>query len=196
MKLRDLGILGTVSAIGLAVGVASVAWASFSSELKIKGTATVESTKWDVAYTNISNAITTGTTEEVTHPEMTATKVGDYEVIFKNPGDSISYEITVKNSGGFDAEVTSVNIPTPRCIGSGDNAINDAKNVCDNLSYTLKYKNSENSVTVGDKLNKKGEEKTLILTLKYADIDNENLLPLSNVTIDNLDVVVTYGQSQ
>ena len=97
--------------------------------------------KWNIFFSRIVNYSCTDNTICTTPTVYTnSTSTGIFSVEFKNSDQSAVYEVTVKNDGILDAELTSVILSTPNCIGNADNeesANNDAETVCNNLSYKL-----------------------------------------------------------
>lgn len=192
-KERTNKILAIV-AICVAVAGLTVGFAAFSSTLTINGTGTVKASNWQVRFENLSAVTKTGTASEVTAPTINTndTNIGDYDVTFTTPGDSISYTFDVANNGTFDAEVTTVTIPTPTCTGTGANAETDATNVCNNLTYTLTYADGT-AINVADALTA-SQKKTLKLTLTYGTSITADKLPSDDVAISNLGITVLYSQ--
>lgn len=192
-KERTNKILAIV-AICVAVAGLTVGFAAFSSTLTINGTGTVKASNWQVRFENLSAVTKTGTASEVTAPTINTndTNIGDYDVTFTTPGDSISYTFDVANNGTFDAEVTTVTIPTPTCTGTGANAETDATNVCNNLTYTLTYADGT-AINVADALTA-SQKKTLKLTLTYGTSITADKLPSDDVEISNLGITVLYSQ--
>ena len=179
-----------VSTVAITIG-----YASFSEALKINGDAIVNHSSWVIKFTNLQPASLLGTAEEITPPEIDAkaTTLSGYNVKFTTPGDSVSYTFDVANEGTFKGKITSLDIATPICTGNGDNAVNDAANVCNHLLYTLTYSDGT-ALSVGDLLNSE-TSKTLILTLTYKDDITAEELPNNDVAVSNLAVTINYGQT-
>ena len=209
--MNDKGFkIGVLVAVIAMVVVVGVGFAAFTTTLNINGTAKVEASSWNVHFYQDPNgcALTnhcftkgntqtgiTSTTTVVKEPTLTDTTISDWDVTFKTPGDNITYEFYVKNDGSFDAKISTFELPTPTCTGTGDNAETDAANVCKHLEYSLITDLTPPSdVAVGNTLNK-SETKTLILTLRYkADITTEEL-PKGDVSISNLGFSIVYTQA-
>lgn len=192
-KDRGTKILAIVAICVAVVGL-TVGFAAFSSTLSINGTGTVNASSWQVRFENLSAVTKTGTATEVTAPTINTddTNIGDYDVTFTTPGDSISYTFDVANNGTFDAEVSTITIPTPTCTGNGADATTDAANVCNNLSYTLTYADGT-AIVASDKITA-GSKKTMKLTLTYSDAVTADLLPKDDVKISNLGITILYSQ--
>ncbi len=192
-RFKTIVILGLIAIFVTVTGL-TVAFASYSQDLKINGTAKVNMSKWEVKFANLSTPTTTGGVVVNTAPtlQLDDTYIGDYSVDFTKPNSSISYTFDIVNNGTFDAILSTLTIPTPTCTGTGDNAEIDAKNVCDKLTYTLTDTEDESPFTVNQGISP-GEKTTVRLTLSYGDVTAENL-PKDDVTISNLQIVATYTQ--
>ena len=190
-RFKTIVILGLI-AILLTVSGLTVAFANYSQELKINGTAKVNKSKWEVKFANLSTTpVITGGVTVNTQPQLKLddTYIGDYDVEFTKPNSSISYTFDVINNGTFDAKLSTLVIPTPTCTGTGDNATVDAQNVCDKLTYTLTKADGQSFVA--DQVITAGNSVSLKLTLSYGDVAEENL-PKDDVAISNLQIVATY----
>lgn len=193
-KNRSERVIGLV-AIFVAVIALGVGFAAYSQTLTINGSGEVKASSWQVRFENLSEASTTGTALETTAPTINTndTNIGEYDVSFQTPGDSISYTFDIANNGTFDAEISSISIPTPECTGNGSNATTDAQNVCSNLEYKLTYTDGGATVSQSDTLNH-GEKKNVTLTLTYKDTITAEQLPTDDVNIDNLGINIIYSQ--
>lgn len=195
MKDKKYGILGAVVLCLAAVAILGITWAAFTQQLTIDGSATVKQSSWKIQFINLQEATTTGTAKEITPPTIESgdTKVGDFAVTLTTPGDSVSYKVSVKNAGTFNAKVSSITVPKPSCEGSGNDAITDAQNVCKYLEYKLTYAEGE-EININDELTS-GQTKELLLTLKYKDNITAAELPKDDVTITNLAATLNYSQA-
>ena len=172
--------------------VVSITYAAFTQNLNINGTGNVQATSWSVHFANLTNAVTSGTAHEDVAPTIKAsrTDIGDYEVSFYTPGDSITYKFDVVNDGDYDAKIAVVTKGTPSCSGT-DTTSNT--NVCNNLEYTLKYTSNNQDVAVNDTL-RKNETKNMTLVLRYKSTIGQNELPTAEVTVSNLGITLQYAQ--
>lgn len=93
-----------------AICIMSVGYAALAQQLTISGTAQITST-WDVKITNIeevgSHASTV--TEETGFPKYTAT-TAEFDVKLVQPGDTITYDVTITNGGTLKAVLESLTI--------------------------------------------------------------------------------------
>lgn len=191
-KERNGKALAIIALLVAIVGL-SVGFAALSTVLTINGTGKVKTSNWDVHFANLGSTPTkVGTATEETAPVLTDTTVQTFDVSLMTPGDSITYTFDVTNAGSYDARISSITIPTPQCTGTGDNATTDASNVCNNLTYTLKYDNGT-AVAANDTLNM-GETKHLVLKLEYSSSVTADQLPTANVTISELQIPIVYVQ--
>ncbi len=194
MNQKKQKIIGGIVAVVAVVTLISITYAGFTQQLTINGTASAIASSWKIKFTNLQAADLVGEAEEVTAPEIKGdTSIGDFSIKLKKPGDSVSYTFDVINEGTFDAEVSSKTVPKPECNGTGQNAEQDAANVCKNLTYTLKYSEG-GEINNNDDLNKNNGTKTLKLTLTYNAETPAEELPKDDVEITNLQAAIVYSQ--
>lgn len=193
-KDRRAKLIAVIALVIAVIGL-SIGFAAYSTTLTIGGSATVKASSWKIMFENLSASVPTGTATEVTAPTINNndTNIGDYSVSFTTPGDTISYTFDITNDGTFNAEISSLTIPTPTCTGTGDNAEVDASNVCSNIEYTLKYTDSGLSLAEGDALNANNNI-NVTLTLTYKSTIAAENLPLKDVSISNLGISIIYSQ--
>lgn len=245
-KRKDMGIIGTMVAVIVAVVGVSIVWAAYTTSLTIKGSATAEGAKWSVIFRDLGSATTgnsagvTSTAIETSTPSISGnTSIENFGISVKTPGDFVSYTFKIRNDGNFDAEIDSnFAMPTPTCTNAsswgGDHApevgyiknddvlamplnydfekINaapviflpsgdddsgstktDAQKVCENLVYTLTYKDNGTAVKAGDTI-AANTEKEVILKLQYKESVSSSDLPTSNVSISGLNITVPFIQ--
>ena len=186
-KTRTIAIIALLFAI-IAV---SIGYAATSTTLRINGSATMDTAKWRVRFKNLSDPVITGNAGIITVPTLSDTVIETYKVRLTNAGDSVTYTFDVTNeSNDMNAIIGTFAKNTPTCIGSGENATDDASMVCSNLVYELKYTDTNEPVKKYDILNA-GETKNLTLTIGYSG----STLPTNDVEINNLDIVIIYDQN-
>ena len=96
--------------IGILCGlllIMSVGYATFQSILKINGTTSITS-NWDIKIINVTKANQTGDAEEAKAPIWTDL-TAYMEANLYQKGDSIEYNVTVKNNGTIDAKLDNIN---------------------------------------------------------------------------------------
>jgi len=192
MNGKNITIILSVLAIIVSVIAVSIVYAEYTQTLKINGTGTVVSTKWDVHFENLKDAITTGNASVTTPAKLKNgnTTIGDYSVILHNPGDSITYTFDVVNNGDYDAKVSALIKKQLNCTGS-DEGTNSY--ICNNLEYTLKYTGDNQDVKADDEL-KKGQTKNITLKLVLKSETSSSRIPSTNVTVNNLGIEIQYSQ--
>lgn len=122
---------------------------------------------WDIRFTDMYQKRKIGEAKEISNPSYSSTKASFY-ISLSNPGDEITYNLTIKNAGTLNAKVLSIYImPENR----DDDPI---------LYYV-------SGIAVGDELNA-GESTNMTVTAKY----NENINS-SNI-LKNVSVIVNYVQ--
>lgn len=93
-----------IAALLVAVLVMSVGYASFASQLTLNGTAEIVG-EWNVEITNIEATEVVG--EAVAGSPTYTKSSATFDADLKQPGDSVTYTVTVKNSGSIDAVLDS-----------------------------------------------------------------------------------------
>ncbi len=182
-------------AIFVAVGGLSLGFAAFSRTLTIGGEGQVTSSRWNIQFANLGTVSTVGEAEETAAPQLNGTTaIQGYEVVLKVPGDSVSYEFDVQNTGTFDAEVASFTLGTITCVGTGANATTDAANLCPNISHTITYADGS-AIQEGDLLANTTGSARLKLTLTYSAATTEANLPTDVVTITVGTTTLIYDQA-
>ncbi len=192
-KSKSYVVFGILALVVSLVAV-SLAYAGFTATLTINGTANVKAASWNVHFANLQAVTNTGTAQEITHPTMTATNIGNYAVSFSSPGDSITYTFDVVNDGTFGAQWSGLTIGAPTC--SGGSGSTNATNVCNNLEYKLMEGSTNKTAADNSVLAANGGRKTYKLVLTYKESNNPNVLPeTNNVTVSGLGVTFTYIQN-
>ena len=96
-------IIGVLCAV---IVFMSIGFAALSSQLTIRGNATISDT-WNVHITNIEKKESSTGVTETAQPTRTAT-TANFNVSLKEPGDYAIYTVTVKNTGSLDAVLTQI----------------------------------------------------------------------------------------
>lgn len=192
-KIIGAGII--VFALVVAIGVV---YAAYTQSLYIDGNATVKANLWKIRFANLSEVKLTGEAQQLTAPTINTndTTIGDYSVLISKPGDSITYTFDIVNEGTFNATAPIPTITVPTCTGVGENATEDAANVCKYLTYTLTI--PESAIQDGSIINL--PNKTTItgctLTLTYsADVPHTEL-PKNDVAISGLNKSIVFSQAK
>lgn len=142
MERRRGFTVAIIAGLVVAVVGLGVAFAAFSTVLNINGSATVETSSWDIFFTTASNGTKPSTSTAV--PAANISQSGSavsnsasivattftWNASFTKPGDKIVYTIYVKNGGSYNAKVSGISTPAISCS-------NDTKSACTHLSYGL-----------------------------------------------------------
>lgn len=124
---------------------------------------------WDISFTKMVQGDVVGFAKELATPSLSSTKASFYVSLGK-PGDSFTYNITIKNSGTINAKVSDI--------------IVDPKNA--NGDAVLYY---VDDINLNDKLDA-GKETVMSVTAKY---NPEHLGPAIPVA-KNVTVLINYVQ--
>ena len=160
-KTIMIGVLCTL------VCVMAIGYAVLSQQLNINGIASIDST-WKVEITNITEKDIVGDATSKETPSYTST-TANFSVGLIQPGDSITYDIEVTNSGTLDAVLESIN------VSMEDN---------DAIIYTT------SGLQKGEKLTKNGGKNTLTVKVEY----NSNVTSQPTNTGKELTVTLNYEQ--
>lgn len=203
---REKGMVCAIIALAiLLIGSIGVAVAAFSTDLYIRGTATVSSSLWDVHFENLQLAQLNGNyAQEITAPTIQTSVDGvamaaikNYDVKLQEPGDSVEYTFDVVNAGNMDARIAAIQISTGSnlsCTSAAGTTV--ANTVCSHLNYTLTYANGI-SVAAGDTLPSLASgtnTKTMKLKLELDPSMDTADLPSKDVAISGLAVIISYEQ--
>ena len=205
----------------VAVLTLSISYAALSQYLNITSTAVVsgKSSVWNVAFTNVS--CDASEYAEITTPfnspsaASPATTLSGLSATLKAPGAYVSCDITIKNQGAIDADLSTftLNSGTVSVTGSGTNQSTDETLVSGNYVYSIVY-SSTDPVTaargqvpgangVDDVIeapdandNTKITERYVTLTISYPDNhEGTQTLPDNDVTISGLSTTFLYVQN-
>jgi hypothetical protein len=152
------------------VGLASIAYASYSQILNVNGTGTA-SGDWDVAITSITQTSATGVTEN-SPPDFTGTSA-TFDVDLAYPGASATYEVTVTNNGSIPAilssltDLTTTNSAAPTYITYSTSGVtaNSTTLAASGGTNVLEVTVTWNSATSPD--TSTGNSKAATITLNY-----------------------------
>ena len=151
----------------LAISIMSIVYASFTSNIKIMGTATINS-EWNVKVTDIkvleaSQGVNTGS------PTFTNTEV-NFNTGLVKPGDEVKYQVTIANQGNINAKLDNVLFMS-----------NEPEEECPIL-----FETSELAKTLDV-----GEETSFTITIKYKD----NVTGMPEITTKSITGFISYVQS-
>lgn len=187
-KERGAKVIAVVALLIAVVGL-TIGYAAYASTLTINGSANVDPASWDVHFAyktgDSLTATKTGSAVENTTPTLAATTISGFDVTLKAPGDSVTYDFSVKNGGTLDAKLDTFTLGTLTCAPNDGSTISqeDATRLCGELKYTLTYADGS-TITTGTILEKTTGSKDLTLKLEWP---GSSTLEVSD------DVKVTIG---
>lgn len=117
-KERGAKVIAIVALLIAVVGL-TVGYAAYSSTLTINGTANVDPASWKVNFDYKTGTSLTGATKghaaENTAPTLADTTISGFDVTLKAPGDSVTYNFLIKNSGTLNAKLANFTMGTLTC---------------------------------------------------------------------------------
>ena len=173
-----------------------LAYATLTGTLNITGTGNIRNSKWQVKFDNLSQVALNGTAEEAAAPHIDTnnyTRIVDYSIVLNQPGDYATYTFDVVNEGDYDAKIGDIVVSSPSCHGVGDDALTDAANVCDNLTYTVTY--ADGSALALNQVLQSKDTAHMKFKLMYNDDTPAAELPKDDVEVTNLSIKITYVQA-
>ena len=193
-----------VAALIIAVVSLGVAFAAFSTTLNINGTATVQTSSWDIYFTsaNIGESNFAGATETASGSGTIEATTLTWNATFKTPGDKVVFTIYVKNAGSYNAKVNGVNLGSKSCTLDTTNTPAETT-VCGHIHYGLYTDNptgNPSSATALDNTFTINAESTGVIYL-IAWLDNTGWasdgsdLPSNNVITNTIQSTVTFEQT-
>lgn len=190
-----------VAVIGLSIG-----FAALNTTLTIDGSAEVQTANWLVKFQNLNTNPTVVGKPVVTNPDggvtalLNDTTFGNFDIAFKQPGDSVTYEFEIANAGSIDAELENFAKETLSC--TPENAT-----VCGEITYEFVYAEdyeysdtvtySQGTAVTQGNLLAAGTSAKVKLTVGF-DVDKsleDSELPTENVAVDGFKITLTYGQA-
>lgn len=154
-----------------AVLMMSVGYAALASQLEIDGVSKIAG-KFRVEFTNITEGVATGLAKNTTAAKAADT-TATFDIEFVVPGDSMTYEITVKNTGTLTAKLDEI-------VGLPSETDTDP------IKYTV------TGVQVGDILDPNEE---VVVTVKAEYDSNVQSQPSDDQLSKDLSVTLNYVQS-
>lgn len=108
--------------------------------------AQADNQRWNVGFTNMMMSGKVGGASEVSAPSFTSSRAS-FHVSLAEPGDEITYNLVIKNSGTIDAKVSSI-------------IVNPVSSADDPILYNI------SDIDVGDELDA-GKETMMSVNIKY-----------------------------
>ena len=150
----------------------TVAFASLSSVLNIKGTAYLDAAKWGIKFKNLSEPVSVGTATTKGTAKIEETKAAEItgiNVSLSTPGDKVVYTVDLVNEGTINAKIDNI----------------EKTLLTEEQQKYLTFKVTDkdyNEIKEGDILSS-GETKKLIITIEFIkDLTKEDL-PTNTSTI-------------
>ena len=163
-----------------------IGYAILSQTLNISGTANMKGT-WDIKITDISEASRTGRADPGTPTISTNGVSASFEANLWMPGDSITYNVTVKNNGNIDAALKEL-VPSVengvQQVKFSNNAV-QGKVLRQNESYTFQVSVvfDENATEIPQDSKTNPPKYTISLT--FVQYTGNSLYTPTNETTDN-----------
>lgn len=163
-------IIGLLCAIIVMMGIG---FSSLRSELEISGGASLSNT-WNVRITNIE-VLNASANANAGDPTFNATSA-NFSASLSQPGDSVSYKITVTNSGSIAAVLSEI-----------DSAFES--NVNDPIVYTLAAENPGLNSKLAS-----GSTHTFVITASYNTAATGENAPTEDQKTKDFSLQLTYNQ--
>lgn len=185
-KERGAKVIAIVALLIAVVGL-TVGYAAYSSTLTINGTANVDPASWKVNFGYKTGDSLTGTIKghatETTAPTLADTTISGFDVTLKAPGDSVTYNFLIKNSGTLNAKLANFTMGTLTCAPNASGSISQeaATKLCGELKYTLTY--ADGSTITTDTPLDAGDSKELVLKLEWPSASTLSVSDDVKVTI-------------
>ena len=154
-----------------AILMMSVGYAALASQLNINGTSGITG-NFKVQFTDITEGTAVGSATNKTAASVTDT-TATFDVEFVSPGDSMSFDITVKNTGNLVAKLDSI-------TGLPSESENDP------IKYTI------SGIQVGDTL---AVNQEVTVTVKAEYDSSVTSQPTDEQLSKSLSVTLNYVQS-
>lgn len=191
----------TLIVVAILIAIMSIAYASLSTTLTITGNAEVQASTWDIYF--MDGQITTTGSAKYTEPVIDGTRLRDYTVSLKKPGDSVTFIYHIYNNGDYSAQIDAILNSTPICTSSTGNE-EDEKSICDNLNIDFDLNGAQIGDIIGSSKNfgpvlcKNGETTTVIRSTASITIalnNTSDVIVGSDVTISNLKNEIVLSMS-
>ena len=162
-KQRRIKML-SLSAVIVAVLGLTVAFAALSTTLNIKGSAYLDAAKWGIKFQNLSEPSIVGEASDAKTAKIEKdVSINDIKVTLSKPGDSVTYTVDLVNDGDINAKIENI---------EKTNLTEEQQKY---ITFTVKYKEDDTELKIGDILSKK-EVKPLVIKIEYRkDLESSDL---------------------
>ena len=185
-KQRRIKML-SLSAVIVAVLGLTVAFASLSATLNIKGSAYLDAAKWGIKFQNLSEPSIVGEASDAKTAKIEKdVSINGIKVTLSKPGDSVTYTVDLVNDGDINAKIENI---------EKTNLTEEQQKY---ITFTVKYKEDDTELKIGDILSK-GEVKPLVIKIEYRKDLESSDLPKSAQEINlsyKLDFVQTDDKAE
>lgn len=106
-----------IGALLVALVFVSVGYALLSTQLEVKGSATIINPDFDVAITAINSTETEGAAKSL-DASVQNSKTATFSATFSEPGSTVKYVVNVRNQGNLDAKLNAIEL-SPDNYGEG-----------------------------------------------------------------------------
>ena len=180
-KQRRIKML-SLSAVIVAVLGLTVAFAALSTTLNIKGSAYLDAAKWGIKFQNLSEPSIVGEASDAKTAKIEKdVSINDIKVALSKPGDSVTYTVDLVNDGDINAKIENI---------EKTNLTEEQQKY---ITFTVKYKENDTELKIGDILSKK-EVKPLVIKIEYRKDLESSDLPKSTQEI-NLSYKLDFVQT-
>lgn len=207
MERRRGTVLVVVIVLVIAIISLGIAFAAFSTNLTIGGTATIQASNWKIFFASSASGtepssatalpagnITTNGTATSTTASLAATSF-TFGATLKTPGDYVIYKFYARNTGDYNAIISNTITPAITCKYADETS---AQTFCNShVTYGI-YKNSACTQAVAkDQTLNSGTNAEYYVKILLNDNFNSNGsdLPTQAVTVTATTLTVTYSQN-
>lgn len=184
--------------LALAIICMSIAYASYSTQLQLKGTTTVQSSKWSVVFKNpTKHSSTTIADDQITEFELADSTTLSFKANM-SINDTYSFVVDVVNDGTFDAKLTSWTLTAKNTTTNEALAINEEKTGASNsyLTYSVTWLDGT-ALAANDPLSHKvagqtNNIKKLLVTVKTQEPATAAELPTTDQSFE-FNFQMNYG---
>lgn len=184
--------------LALAIICMSIAYASYSTQLQLKGTTTVQSSKWSVVFKNpTKHSSTTIADDQITEFELADSTTLSFKANM-SINDTYSFVVDVVNDGTFDAKLTSWTLTAKNITTNEALAINEEKTGASNsyLTYSVTWLDGT-ALAANDPLSHKvagqtNNIKKLLVTVKTQEPATAAELPTTDQSFE-FNFQMNYG---
>ena len=183
--------------LALSIIVMSIGYATYSTQLQLKGVTTIQSSKWSILLQNPTKYSTTTIADD----KITKLEVKDLAVNFAaemSIDDTFSFTVDVVNDGTFDAKLTGWSLTAKNTATNEAIAVDENKTGASNsyLTYSVRWLDgtalAENDPLKHKVAGNNDNIKKLLVTVQTHQPANAADLPETNQSFE-FDFQMNYG---